>query len=58
MNNGDETLICVDCGKAFDFTAGEQEYFASKGLSTPKRCKPCRQLRRKTLVKDTGERSE
>lgn len=35
----DETLICEDCGKEFVFTAGEQEFYAEKGLSNkPKRC--------------------
>ena len=29
----DEKLICEDCGSEFVFTAGEQEFFAGKGLS-------------------------
>ena len=29
----DETLICEDCGKEFVFTAGEQEFYAEKGLT-------------------------
>ncbi len=43
-------LVCVDCGADFTFTVGEQRYFLSKGLSIPKRCKPCREKRRATLV--------
>ena len=43
----DEKLICEDCGKEFDFTAGEQEFYASKGLTNkPKRCPECRKARR------------
>ena len=39
----DEKLICEDCGKEFDFTAGEQEFYAEKGLTNkPKRCPECR----------------
>lgn len=26
----DKTLTCVDCGKEFVFTAGEQEFYAEK----------------------------
>ena len=29
----DKTLICKECGNEFVFTAGEQEFYASKGLS-------------------------
>ena len=43
----DKTLICKDCGKEFVFTAGEQEFFASKGfVNEPQRCKECRDARR------------
>ena len=39
----DETLICEDCGCEFVFTAGEQEFYAEKGLTNkPKRCANCR----------------
>ncbi len=43
----DKTLVCKDCGNEFIFTAGEQEYFAQKGLTNePKRCKECRDKRK------------
>lgn len=39
----DKTLICKDCGEEFIFTAGEQEFYASKGFENePQRCKSCR----------------
>lgn len=39
----DKVLQCVDCGSDFIFTAGEQLFFADKGLKNePKRCKPCK----------------
>jgi CxxC-x17-CxxC domain-containing protein len=48
MSFEDKTLICVQCNKEFTFTAGEQEFYHEKGLqSEPKRCKNCRQARRK-----------
>lgn len=43
----DINLTCCDCGEHFIFTAGEQRYFEERGLSAPKRCKACRQQRRK-----------
>ena len=44
----DEKLVCEDCGKEFIFTAGEQEFYAEKGLvNKPKRCPECRTARRK-----------
>ena len=37
----DKTLICKECGKEFVFTAGEQEFYASKGFENePQRCMP------------------
>ena len=38
----DKTLVCKDCGKEFVWTAGEQEFYASRGFENqPQRCKPC-----------------
>ena len=43
----DEILVCRDCGKEFVFTAGEQEFYASKGFENkPVRCKECRAARK------------
>jgi hypothetical protein len=50
VNFKDLILQCCDCKGAFTHTIGEQRYFASKGLSTPKRCQECRQIRKQTLV--------
>jgi CxxC-x17-CxxC domain-containing protein len=42
-----KTLVCVECGSSFTFTAGEQEFFASRGYTNePKRCPECRGARR------------
>ena len=39
----DKTIQCSDCGASFTFTAGEQEFFKTKGFtSEPKRCSFCR----------------
>jgi CxxC-x17-CxxC domain-containing protein len=43
----DRVLVCRDCGNEFTFTAGEQEFYASKGLTnSPSRCPSCRAARR------------
>ena len=47
MALSDKTLVCVDCGNEFIFTAGEQEFFNSRGfINDPKRCQTCRSSRR------------
>ena len=39
----DRTLTCRDCGQQFAFTAGEQEFYQSRGLTNdPSRCPDCR----------------
>ncbi len=43
----DQTRTCRDCGNAFTWTAGEQEFYASRGLSNPpSRCPDCRTARK------------
>jgi CxxC-x17-CxxC domain-containing protein len=42
----DVTLTCRDCGQAFTFTSGEQEFYASRGFSEPSRCPDCRAQRK------------
>jgi CxxC-x17-CxxC domain-containing protein len=42
----DRNLTCRDCGKTFTFTAGEQEFYATRGFSEPSRCGECRAVRK------------
>ena len=47
MSYADKTLTCRDCGQAFVFTSGEQEFHASKGFTNePGRCPDCRAARK------------
>ena len=47
MTYTEQTLTCRDCGQPFAFTAGEQEFYASRGLmNTPGRCPACRAARK------------
>ena len=34
----DKTLTCADCGQQFVFTASEQDFYAQRGFSEPRRC--------------------
>jgi CxxC-x17-CxxC domain-containing protein len=44
--SADSTLTCRDCGQAFTFTSGEQDFYASRGFSEPTRCDDCRASRK------------
>ena len=47
MSYADKTITCRDCGQAFVFTTGEQEFFASRGFTNePSRCRDCRSARK------------
>jgi CxxC-x17-CxxC domain-containing protein len=44
----DQSLTCRDCESIFVFSAGEQAFFAEKGLTNqPQRCPQCRANRRR-----------
>lgn len=50
MSFADKTITCRDCGMDFVFTAGEQEFYASKGfVNEPTRCPSCRQTRKASM---------
>lgn len=46
QNYQTQQLQCVECGKIFDFSAEDQEFYAKKGYSSPKRCTECRENRK------------
>ena len=50
--SADTTLTCRDCGQAFTFTSGEQDFYASRGFSEPTRCPDCRAARKQQ--RDSG----
>ncbi|QQG49993.1 MAG: zinc-ribbon domain-containing protein [Candidatus Berkelbacteria bacterium] len=46
----DKSLKCKDCGEEFIWTAGEQEFFFSRGFKNkPARCKECRKKNRQKV---------
>ncbi|MFA5379288.1 MAG: zinc-ribbon domain-containing protein [Dehalococcoidia bacterium] len=44
MSFEDKSIQCSDCKATFTFTAGEQDFYQTKGFTNePKRCPSCRQ---------------
>ncbi len=50
----DRTLTCADCGQEFAFTASEQQFFADRGFSEPRRCPSCRAARKASRGEQSG----
>jgi CxxC-x17-CxxC domain-containing protein len=49
MSLTDQILYCRECNQEFTFTVGEQEFYASRGLTnTPGRCPDCRAARKQS----------
>lgn len=47
MDFEDKNLTCKDCSKDFVWSAGEQKFYADKGLQNPPgRCPDCRKQKR------------
>jgi len=44
-------IKCKICGKDFEWTEGEQQFYKDRGLDPPKRCKDCR-VKRKQGAKE------
>ena len=42
----DKTLTCVDCNTEFAFTASDQQFYADRQFSEPRRCPACRATRK------------
>ena len=55
MSYADKSLTCRECGQAFIFTSGEQEFHASKGFQNePSRCQDCRAARKAARGESLG----
>ncbi len=56
-NFQDKTLVCVDCGSAFTWTASEQQFYQDKGFDNqPKRCPECRRHYKMAKAGNLGQR--
>ena len=45
-------IKCAECEVEFEWTSGEQEFFKKKDFKPPKRCKPCRAMKREQMDRD------
>jgi CxxC-x17-CxxC domain-containing protein len=45
-NTSDKALTCADCGQEFVFTSSEQQFYADRQFSEPRRCPSCRAARK------------
>jgi CxxC-x17-CxxC domain-containing protein len=52
--NVDKTLTCADCSQSFTFTASEQDFFAERGFTEPRRCPSCRASRKASRGDSAG----
>jgi CxxC-x17-CxxC domain-containing protein len=50
----DKNLTCADCGQEFVFTASEQDFYAQRGFTEPRRCASCRASRKAARNAETG----
>ena len=50
-----QKIVCQDCGKEFDFTVRDQEFYKENGFSEPKRCKDCREKRKQERASKNSE---
>ncbi len=42
----DKTLVCQDCNQEFVFSSSEQQFYADRQFSEPRRCPSCRAARK------------
>ena len=42
----DKILTCADCGQQFAFSTSEQQFYADRQFSEPRRCPSCRASRK------------
>jgi hypothetical protein len=42
----DQQIVCVECHATFLFTSNERAWFSDQGYRPPKRCRPCRRIKR------------
>lgn len=47
MADSHSTYVCKDCGAEFELTASEKTWYAQQGFELPRRCKTCRDKRKK-----------
>jgi CxxC-x17-CxxC domain-containing protein len=54
LYGSDKTLTCSDCGQEFTFTASEQQFYADRQFTEPRRCASCRASRKAARGESSG----
>jgi CxxC-x17-CxxC domain-containing protein len=52
--HADKTLMCADCNQEFSFSASEQQFYADRQFSEPRRCPSCRAVRKASRGESSG----
>jgi CxxC-x17-CxxC domain-containing protein len=50
----DKVMTCADCSQDFVFTARDQEFYADRGFTEPRRCPSCRASRKAARGDSSG----
>jgi CxxC-x17-CxxC domain-containing protein len=50
----DKNLTCADCGQTYVFTSSEQDFYAQRGFTEPRRCPSCRASRKAARNSEGG----
>lgn len=50
----DKTLTCADCSQQFAFTASDQQFYADRQFSEPRRCPGCRAAKKAARGETSG----
>ena len=50
----EKTLTCADCGQEFGFSTSDQQFYADRGFSEPRRCPTCRAVRKAQRADASG----
>ena len=51
----DQILDCIDCKNQFEHTERDQEFYAERKFTPPKRCRNCR-MKKKARMEDNRSR--
>ena len=46
MADHEYQLVCCDCGESYRLLKSEAEWYLDEGLDLPRRCRPCRKVKR------------
>lgn len=52
----DQNINCADCGGSFVHSERDQAFYTQKGYTQPKRCKPCRDVKKASRERQDQQR--